>query len=75
MHLIPRTERMSFIPRKESLGQRDGADSLLMSINGLCFAGYWHVGTKEEAKDTEDYGLSRILVESGFRTELWDKLP
>lgn len=41
-----------------------------MSINGLCFAGYWHVGTKEEAKDTEDYGLSRILVESGFRTEV-----
>ncbi|KAK4047801.1 hypothetical protein OIV83_005143 [Microbotryomycetes sp. JL201] len=64
--LMPRTDRVSRVPRRASIGQAEG-DEIRLSVNGLLVMGYFYVGLESEVQDLIDYTLSRVLVDAGYR--------
>ncbi|KAM0787166.1 hypothetical protein ACM66B_006416 [Microbotryomycetes sp. NB124-2] len=66
--LVPRTDRVSRIPRRASKGQGEG-DEIRLSVNGLLVMGYWYLGTQEEMQDLIDYTPSRVLIDAGYRNK------
>lgn len=85
LFLTPRRSRLTTIPRSHSLDQGklslgggwedvEGAEKdLRLSVNGLSMLGYWYVGSKEEERDLEEFGLERVLKECAYVNEEYRK--
>lgn len=65
---IPRVA--SLLPGAGSgLGERGGegkSERLRLSVNGLLVLGYWYVGTEEEARDLENFGVEEVMRVCGY---------
>lgn len=65
LHLVPRTDRLVALERR----QPGGDDLLRISLNGLVYLGYWHVPTHEDWNLVREAGLAQVLQRAAYINE------
>ncbi|KAK4047279.1 ATP adenylyltransferase domain-containing protein [Microbotryomycetes sp. JL221] len=81
--LMPRTDRLSRIPRRASRRKQQSEsdrkprmngdtedEKILLSVNGLLVIGYWYLGSKEEVDDLLGYTPGQVLVDAGYKNKV-----